>query len=247
MIAARLRLLSFPPGDGPDNMAWDEALLQAAAGLTLRLYSWQPTTVSLGCFQEYAPIAAVLPAGLPLVRRITGGGAIWHQHEVTYALVGSFGQDGLPTRMVDLHAWIHQAIAQALAGRGIHLSSQTVDVGDRRYRQEPRCFAAPAAGDLMAAGGGKVLGSAGRARGPRFLVHGSFKLASNPWDGPATAGCGLEDDEARSLMAAAFAGRLAAIPAEDRPTAAEQEAFRLIRQARYGDDLWVRERRGLRP
>lgn len=55
---------------------------------TLRLYRWDPPTISLGYFQPYADYASLpSPAGdLPVVRRLTGGGAILHDQEVTYSL-----------------------------------------------------------------------------------------------------------------------------------------------------------------
>src|SRR3954463_11486888 len=97
---ARLRLLPERIDDGPTCMALDEALLEAAGGPTLRLYGWSEATLSLGYFQDHATVmAAAAPARAPAppaVRRITGGGAIWHEHEVTYALVGRLGSDGFP-------------------------------------------------------------------------------------------------------------------------------------------------------
>jgi len=74
-------------------MAVDEAMLLAhAAGLTpptLRLYAWSPPALSLGLLQpfnaEWAKGCARL--GFDLVRRPSGGGAVLHQHEVTYAIV----------------------------------------------------------------------------------------------------------------------------------------------------------------
>jgi len=88
-----LRILSPLEADGTVQMAFDEALLETAGNPTLRLYTWDPPTVSLGYFQAHDPIVAQLPRGMPVVRRITGGGAIWHQHEVTYCLVGTLGHD----------------------------------------------------------------------------------------------------------------------------------------------------------
>jgi lipoate-protein ligase A len=92
-----LRWISDAPLDGPANMARDEALL-TRVGLgqsppTLRFYSWNPATISLGYFQSYADYEALpLPAGrLAVVRRQTGGGAILHDLELTYSLVLPLG------------------------------------------------------------------------------------------------------------------------------------------------------------
>lgn len=231
-------------------MAADEALLGVATEPTLRLYRWQPATVSLGYFQAHDAILAQLRAlgqHPPLVRRITGGGAIWHEHEVTYALVGTLGADGLPARTVDCYRLLHGAIRAALQRRGARLAVQPASIGDRRYASEPRCFASPAADDLVADSGGKALGSAARARGQRVLIHGSLKLASNPWDGSAVAGCGLDWDQAASALTDGIASALGATLVPGAWTPQEQSERQRLHAARYGDDAWVVERRGPRP
>ncbi len=242
-----LRVLPLLAADGPTQMAADEALLEAAYGPTLRLYRWLPATVSLGYFQDHATIAAQLPPAMPLVRRITGGGAIWHDQEVTYCLVGTLGQAGWPARVRDCYPILHGAVQAVLRCAGAALERQPDSIGDRRYRDEPRCFASPAADDLITGAGAKVLGSAGRVRGERVLVHGSLKLASNPWDGPLVAGCGLGFDQAAEVLTAALAAALGQSITMGTWTDNELAARERIRALRYGDDAWVVHRRGPRP
>jgi len=252
---ADLRFLRDGALPGATNMAWDEALLECAAVPTLRLYRWSAPTVSLGYFQDLAALLPSLGAaagsrGLPdLVRRITGGGAIWHEHEVTYCLVGTLGADGFPPQARLLYPLLHQAIRNALlAAGGVDAALQAVASGDRRYRDEPRCFASPAVDDLTApAGGGKILGSAARARGSRILIHGSLKLASNPWDQAVVSGCGLSAEAAGEALAAGISTALAATLRADVPTVAEQVAAARIATVRYGTDDWVARRSGPRP
>lgn len=239
-----LRILSHTVADGPVQMAWDEALLDIPGPMTFRTYGWSRPTLSLGYFQAYAPIISQMPPGLPVVRRITGGGAIWHEHEVTYALVGTLGQDGLPAQVRACYPLLHGAVLTALRRRGTPALRQPSSIGDRRYRDEPRCFASPAADDLVAAAGGKMLGSAGRVRNGRILIHGSLKLASNPWDGEAVSGCGLDADEARSLLREAFVTALAAEPVPESPSPLELAAHDRILAQRYGTTTWVEHRLG---
>lgn len=242
-----LRFLPVLTADGPAQMALDEALLEAATVPTLRLYRWDPPTLSLGYFQDYAEIAGQLPQPMAMVRRITGGGAIWHEHEVTYGLVGRLGHDGMPERMRDCYPLLHGAILTALTRRGVTLDLQEKDSGDRRYRSEPRCFASPAADDLIHHAGGKVLGSAGRDRGGRILIHGSLKLATNPWDGPVVAGCGLDWDMAAAALMEGVS-RALGMPLVTGPlTAVEEAVAARIGAERYGNDGWVKERKGPRP
>ncbi len=242
-----LRLLPVLDADGPTQMAWDEALLEVAAVPTLRLYRWTPPTLSLGYFQDYADVASRIPHSMAMVRRITGGGAIWHEHEVTYALVGRLGQSGLPERMRDCYPLLHGAILAALNRRGTRLDLQDHDSGDRRYRSEPRCFASPAADDLIHTAGGKVLGSAGRDRGGRMLIHGSLKLATNPWDGDAVAGCGLDWDHAAAALMEGMATALGLSLEAGPVTPIEESAAARIRAERYGTDAWLKDRLGPRP
>ncbi len=89
------RLIVDPPQAGAWNMAVDEALLESAVagGLPVfRLYQWSEPTLSLGYFQAVAD-RQQHPAshGCPLVRRRSGGGAILHAHELTYAARRSTG------------------------------------------------------------------------------------------------------------------------------------------------------------
>ena len=87
-----IRVLHDAPLDGPANMARDEALMVRVGSSdsppTLRFYQWNPPTISLGYFQRYADYEALdRPQDrLPVVRRLTGGGAILHDLELTYSL-----------------------------------------------------------------------------------------------------------------------------------------------------------------
>lgn len=245
-LAPVMRLLPIMDADGATQMAWDEALLDTATGALCRLYRWQPAAVSLGYFQDAAPIIAALPPGMPVVRRITGGGAIWHEHEVTYCLAGELGRHGLPERIRDCYPLLHGAVLSALARRGAALRQQDASMGDRRYRDEPRCFASPATDDLIHTTGGKVLGSAGRVRGGRALIHGSLKLASNPWDADSVAGCGLNWDDAAACLREAIGTALGVALTPGEPTSAETHTMERIRRERYGDPRWVLERVGPR-
>lgn len=228
-------------------MSLDEALLDSGGGSALRLYRWQPRALSLGYFQDHAAVVAALPEPIALVRRITGGGAIWHEHEVTYCLVGNLGEDGLPTRTADCYRRLHTGIASAIAAVGARLELQGETTGDRRYAREPRCFASPAADDLVHPCGGKVLGSAARTRGNRVLIHGSLKLASNPWDGPLVAGCGLDAEAASRALRSGIAAALGQTGRSDDFSADELASAERIRLARYATPEWVVERRGPRP
>src|SRR5262249_54297242 len=94
-----VRVLPLETADGPTNMAADEVLLEAAVAgsASLRFYTWSEPTLSLGYFQHEAlrHTDASL-AGLPWVRRPSGGATLVHHHELTYALALPAGFDWQP-------------------------------------------------------------------------------------------------------------------------------------------------------
>src|SRR5438128_2373201 len=111
-------ILPHAVADGPANMALDEALLDAViegvAPAFFRTYEWREPTLSLGYFQRMAQAESDLRwRHVPIVRRPTGGGAIWHHHEVTYALVLPIVHPSA-ARGGTLYAEVHDAIASLL-------------------------------------------------------------------------------------------------------------------------------------
>jgi lipoyl(octanoyl) transferase len=169
-----LRVVQHPPLHPCWNMALDEALLQSPGVPTLRVYGWSPPGVSLGYFQSASGFES-LPGDHVLVRRITGGGAIYHADEITFALTADDGV--LPGNIPASYELVHSAVAAALKQNGIPTvaAGSPVQVGGRVA--EPWCFKDPRGADLVDTDGAKVLGSAQRRlRRPvsRVLHHGSL-------------------------------------------------------------------------
>src|SRR5947208_968494 len=99
MHAAAGRLLPFVTAAGAWQMAADEVMLEAAVeGVTsFRVYRWSEATLSLGYFQSAAArLADPLLASLPYVRRASGGAALVHDRELTYALALPTGASWQP-------------------------------------------------------------------------------------------------------------------------------------------------------
>ena len=159
------------------NMALDRALLDGAGPPTLRLYGWSPPGLSLGWFQDEAPFRGV-PGRHVLVRRPTGGGAIYHDDEITFALTAD--ADLLPDLDAS-YALLHDAIATALRAVGVpvHRIEHGPACGARAAAGW--CFAVPGRHDLVTADGRKIVGSAQRRvrrPTPRLLHHGSLVLTT---------------------------------------------------------------------
>ena len=171
-------LLDVAGRSGPDNMATDAALLDEAdrsGRAFLRFYRWSPPCLSFGRHEPATTRydrAAIARLGLDVVRRPTGGRAVWHEHEVTYAVaapVAAFGSLRASYRA------IHERLAAALRTLGVNTklasNGQTVRLSD----SPAGCFAAPVGGEVLI-GDRKVVGSAQVRRGAAFLQHGSILL-----------------------------------------------------------------------
>ena len=154
-----VRLLPFATADGPHNMAADEALLESAiaGAVSLRFYGWSAPTLSLGYFQpQSVRLSDPLLAGLPWLRRPTGGAALVHHHELTYALALPTGRPW----QAPGESWLarmHAIVAEALAD----LAARPDGVVEESKYGEILCFLHHTPGDLRI-GRAKVVGSAQR-------------------------------------------------------------------------------------
>lgn len=172
-------LLDAEPHPGALNMAIDAALLAEAdrtGASLLRLYRWNPPCLSLGrnepALARYDR-GAIKRRGLAVVRRPTGGRAVWHEHEVTYAVAAPtlpFGS------LRESYRAIHQRLARALQALGARVELATGRAVP--LRTPGACFAQPAGGEVLV-GGRKVIGSAQVRQGGALLQHGSILLAGS--------------------------------------------------------------------
>ncbi|MEO1999342.1 MAG: lipoate--protein ligase [Planctomycetaceae bacterium] len=163
-------------------MALDEALLMAGVErgrCSVRMYRWSDPTVSLGYFQDPSELARAFPAGreLPVVRRLTGGGALLHHHEWTYACVVPRGHI-LSAEPIRIYEVVHQAMMELLYLKGV-------------VCQLPRPVATQSSADFLChtrrdrfdvvCQGHKILGSAQRRRRGCVLQHGSLLTRASEW------------------------------------------------------------------
>jgi lipoate-protein ligase A len=188
-----------PAADGPANMAIDELLAEEAVrrdGLVIRVYAWSEPTVSLGAFQPFAEAEACAAiAGLPIVRRPSGGGAIIHGTDLTYAAAVPKGHPwgGTPQALYD---GLHAAMVDVLRDHGfdarLHAPSADDPPADALL-----CFSRRSPGDVVVRQGdapaAKVMGSAQRRFGTAVLQHGSLLLAACPRVAVAARHAGLAE------------------------------------------------------
>ncbi len=247
------RLLIDPPGAGAWNMAVDETLLEwsaAQGGCCLRLYGWREATLSLGYFQEYQDRGGHGPSRhCPVVRRLTGGGAIVHDAELTYSLVVPGGHP-LAARRERLYQAVHGALIEALAALGIVAAlkkGSELFSGPSKIVLTPfLCFQRPTAGDVLV-GETKIAGSAQRRRRGAVLQHGSVLLrrsAAAP-ELPAledAAGKTVEAEPLAALWQEKLAARLALAWVPGGRTPAEDRRVAALVEGRYGWTPWTERR-----
>ncbi len=181
------RFLEYQVADPAWNMAVDEAVflnyLQGDAPPTLRCYGWNPATLSVGYFQDLdreVNLATLHAGGYGLVRRSTGGRAVFHDRELTYSVVAG-ARDGLPDNLRESYLYIARALVEALKQFGIEPELHQGQGGLARHAQTGACFEAPSWYELTLAGR-KLVGSAQYRKAGCFMQHGSILLEFSAGD-----------------------------------------------------------------
>jgi lipoate-protein ligase A len=173
-------------------MAVDEALLASAAKgapPTLRLYAWSGPWLSLGHAQRFddAALAACRRAGVEVVRRVTGGRAVLHGADLTYAVTAP--ESALPAGLDASYRVLSDALLAALRELGVDAERAAAGPVALADAHGFDCFA-EAANDELCVGGRKLAGNAQRRAGGALLQHGSIRLAADPVGAAHGAGTG---------------------------------------------------------
>jgi lipoate-protein ligase A len=164
---------------GSWNMAVDDYLFRSVEKENqtyLRFYSWERPTASLGYSQKAADVLdleACRDQGIDVVRRITGGKMVLHFHEVTYSLC-SADSGTFTATLSDSYRMISLALLEGLRGLGF-VAALAASTPPHYARSNLPCFSHPARDEIEFAGK-KIVGSAQKRVGARFLQHGSILL-----------------------------------------------------------------------
>ena len=169
----------IPPltADGNRQMAIDRWMLaqqcKENGSPMLRLYRWSQPTLSLGRHQRQIDprwMALAQQGRLHLVRRPSGGRAVLHAGELTYALACRPST----THRLTAYAEACQWLLAAFKALGVPLAFGSVKAAEAAQRGN--CFASGTAADLIQANGAKRIGSAQLWSGACLLQHGSVLL-----------------------------------------------------------------------
>jgi lipoate-protein ligase A len=269
------RLIIDTPGDGQRNMAVDEALLLHAheGGPSIRLYGFSPPTLSVGRLQRLRDrpgspgmlgaegLRLLREDGLTLVRRPTGGQAVLHDRELTYAVVLSRNQVQ-PFGKREIYRFIAELLLRGLEQLGVRgYFSHT----RRGGLHDPNCFQATGEYEIASAAQRKLVGSAQTLTREGSLQHGAIPLdgsyrritrylrsqaqaSERSGSMELTPGSLAEElghpvgfAEVQQGLAAGFAAALGEQGAELRGgtlSEAEQETAEELYSRRYAQDAW---------
>jgi lipoyl(octanoyl) transferase len=178
------RLVRSAAARGAENMAVDDAVLQAVcenkSPCTLRVYAWQPPCLSLGYAQPFhdLDISRLDELGWDVVRRPTGGRAILHTDELTYALIAPDSHPAFSGGVLASYRKLSAALVRALENLGLDVDVSPDTALPEEQRREPVCFQSPSAYEITVRGK-KIVGSAQLRRRGAVLQHGSIPLSGD--------------------------------------------------------------------
>lgn len=177
IFSSTWRLIPPIQASGNTQMAIDRWLLakhrRGEHPPCLRFYTWYPAAISLGYHQQDYPAAwqQLTWQGMPLdlVRRPTGGKAVLHQGDLTYAVVTTTP----PGKRLATYQQICQFLIKGWRSLGVALNYGSAT---REYIKDPNCFGTATFADLVTATGDKAIGSAQLRQRQAILQHGSMLL-----------------------------------------------------------------------
>lgn len=177
------RLIKTPPARGDWNMAIDEATLEAMGRSevlpTLRLYGWKPACLSIGYAQPFSDVdnEQLESHGWEIVRRVTGGRAILHIDELTYAVTGPQDEPRLAGGVLESYRRLSQALLAAIQKLGLPAEAfpQPQSPGANNRPNKPVCFEVPSNYEITVHGK-KLIGSAQARKKDGVLQHGTLPL-----------------------------------------------------------------------
>jgi len=180
------RVINYSRHDAFENMAIDEAIFREIINNkkqpTIRFYGWQPAAVSIGYFQDPQSelnVKQCSKTGIEIVRRLTGGKAVFHNDEITYSVTAGEGEKSFPVDILGTYKVISDCLIQGLSNLGIKANLAIGCRGKNDNELKSCCFSVPSRNELLVAGR-KICGSAQMRSHGAFLQHGSLLLTFDP-------------------------------------------------------------------
>ncbi len=253
------------------NMALDEALCEAAEAdknfLLLRLYGWKPWSISIGYGQKARQdirVSRIAEQGYSVVRRATGGRAVFHANEVTYSVIANAACPKIGANLQETYATIGAALLRSFAFAGFHelTMARPVPHESAQGLAARPCFSSVSRCEILW-NGRKLAGSAQKRTRNTVLQHGSIPLGTEYRRIAAYTGKGdkesreyenelgavsvclgeIGDVPDRQTLAASFKNGFASVWGQDfceyeRSPSLMQRVERLS-ETKYGSDAWT--------
>ncbi len=167
--------------DGYTNMAMDEAVLTGLqknlSAPLLRIYKWNPPTITLGYFQRVNDIdfKQCVKDGIGIVRRLTGGRAVLHFEELTYSILFT-EEDFTIFKKREIFIFIARCLVDSLNLLGI---KSKIAEKTRGNLKSPNCFSSPAQYEIESTDRKKLIGSAQVIKDGVVLQHGAIPFTNS--------------------------------------------------------------------
>jgi lipoate-protein ligase A len=214
-MPALWRFLETGPGEAAWNMAVDEALAQEVregrSRPVLRFYTWVHPAISCGYFQDIErelDQEACRERGVEVVRRPTGGRAVYHWSDLTISLAALENKTGIGNDIGETYHRIAQAVAWGLRAKGIPVELVRSQASGKEFLSSASCFASKSRHELVL-GGRKIFGCAQRRWDGIVLSQGSLQLWGDGEVPPELRRPGLQPSALRNTC------RKEATPRED--------------------------------
>ena len=255
------RLIDTGPLDGVSNMAIDEALLDSfdpeRSTPVLRLYGWNPPALSFGRFQDAGKVLDLERCRadrVTVVRRITGGGVIYHAEELTYAIVCAPQHLPGETTVKESFRYLTGFLLTFYRELGLP-AAYAADVSEdmtRLGKRTPLCFAGRESYDILI-DGRKIGGNAQRRLKKAVFQHGSIPLKDRVAIGIgflrerptgldlsvadlSMLGVNSPEEVLKNRLAAAFAGTIGVTLLPSEMTVEERERAACLISGKYASE-----------
>ena len=260
------RLIDTGLCSGMENMATDEALLHhfnpVLSRPVLRLYGWNPPAISIGRFQKVADIDIMRTSDdrLSIVRRITGGGAIFHADELTYSIICSSNDIPNASSVKKSFKSLTSFLLNFYRTLGLNASyavDEQLPEGSRLGERTALCYAGRESYDLLV-NGCKIGGNAQRRLKNIIFQHGSIPISGHLSEAllyigkgsqhPCSSATSLEEEgvsisveKLKKILVSCFEIQMGIRLEPDSLNHQEQtDACRLAHE-KYADEYWTME------
>jgi lipoyl(octanoyl) transferase len=254
------RLIDSGPGSASYNMALDEAIAISVRNRevppTLRLYTWDRPSLSLGSFQKTSDIDLnyCRQSTIPVVRRPTGGRAILHGDELTYSFTVRIDKEPFSKGLMESYRSISRAFNLAFHKIGISVISKMQREKGRVLSRNPLCFESSSYGEILL-NNRKIVGAAQKRWKDGLLQQGSIPYAGDKdkivhifgrkASQPENAMNGLkeilpefDDQRFRNAVRKAFEEIFGISLLTSHPDPAEHQLAQELGQRKYLQDSW---------